>query len=158
MNKFVEEQQLFQAMQRSHMEQLAKMQEDEAARRRAWEEAEAMRQNEERELNRRRWSALYVSQQMAVNNAKVLPDQERHQRDYQAGLPYAEHLGWTNYPDLPHPQGPSDPTPHWPEAVGSSFIPIPYQPPPQGEQSPLDNYREMFEALSIPAQPASGSK
>ncbi|XP_021979631.1 uncharacterized protein LOC110875735 [Helianthus annuus] len=104
MNKFVEEQELFQAMQRSHMEQLAKMQEDEAARRRAWEEAEATRRNEERELNRRRWSALYVSQQMAVNNAKVLHDQERHQRDYQVGLPYAEHSGWTNYPDLPYPQ------------------------------------------------------
>ncbi|KAF5762332.1 hypothetical protein HanXRQr2_Chr16g0775501 [Helianthus annuus] len=148
MNKFVEEKQLFQAMQRSHMEQLAKMQEDEAARRWAWEEAEATRQNETRELEQRRWSALYVSQQMAINNAKVLHDQERHQRDYQAGLPYAEHSGWTNYPDLPHPQGPSDPTPHWPEAVGSSFIPIPYQPPPQGEQSPLDNYREMFEALT----------
>ncbi|KAJ0433441.1 hypothetical protein HanIR_Chr17g0870351 [Helianthus annuus] len=62
MNKFVEEQELFQAMQRSHMEQLAKMQEEEAARRRAWEEAEAARQNEESELNRCRWSALYVSQ------------------------------------------------------------------------------------------------
>ncbi|XP_035837089.1 uncharacterized protein LOC118485000 [Helianthus annuus] len=34
MNKFMEEQELFQAMQRSHMEQLAKQQEDEAARRR----------------------------------------------------------------------------------------------------------------------------
>ncbi|KAJ0804284.1 hypothetical protein HanPI659440_Chr02g0036271 [Helianthus annuus] len=154
MNKFVEEQELFQVMQRSHMEQLAKMQEDEAARRRAWEEAAATRQQEERELNRRRWSAMYISQQMAINNAKVLHDQERHQRDYQAGLPYAEHSGWTNYPDLSHPQGPSDPTPHWPEAVGSSFIPIPYQPPPQGEQSPLDNYREMFEALTgYPYQP-----
>ncbi|KAJ0745259.1 hypothetical protein HanPI659440_Chr10g0396801 [Helianthus annuus] len=154
MNKFVEEQQMFQAMQRSHMEQLAKMQEDEVARRRAWEEAEATRQNEARELERRRWSALYVSQQMAINNAKVLHEQERHQRDYQAGLTYAEHSGWTNYPDLPHPQGPSDPTSHWPEAVGSSFIQIPYQPPPQGEQSPLDNYREMFEALTgYPYQP-----
>ncbi|KAJ0745261.1 hypothetical protein HanPI659440_Chr10g0396821 [Helianthus annuus] len=118
MNKFVEEQQLFQAMQRSHMEQLAKMQEDEAARRRAWKEAEATRQNEARELERRHWNALYVSQQMAINNAKVLHDQDRHQRDYQAGLPYAEHSGWTNYPDLPHPQGLSDTTPHWPEAVG----------------------------------------
>ncbi|KAJ0863807.1 hypothetical protein HanPSC8_Chr12g0534341 [Helianthus annuus] len=73
---------------------------------------------------------------MAINNAKVLHDQERHHRDYQSGLPYAEHSGWTNYPDLPYPQGPSDPTPHRPEAVGSSFVPIPYQPPPQGEQSP----------------------
>ncbi|XP_035830901.1 trichohyalin-like [Helianthus annuus] len=76
MNKFVEEQELFQAMQRSHMEQLAKMQEDEAARRRAWEEAEATRRHEERELNQRRWSALYVSQQMAVNNAKSPRDIE----------------------------------------------------------------------------------
>ncbi|XP_035832905.1 golgin subfamily A member 6-like protein 22 [Helianthus annuus] len=116
MNKFMEEQELFQAMQRSHMEQLAKMQEDEAARRRAWEEAAAARQQEETELNRRCWSALYVSQQMAINNTKVLHNQERHQRDYQAGLPYTEHSGWTNYPDLPYPQGPSDPTPHWPEA------------------------------------------
>ncbi|KAF5823512.1 hypothetical protein HanXRQr2_Chr01g0039141 [Helianthus annuus] len=91
---------------------------------------------------------------MAINNAKVLHDQERHHRDYQAGLPYAEHSGWTNFPDLPYPQGPSDPTAHWPEAVGSSFVPIPYQPPPQGEQSPLDNYREMFEALTgYPYQP-----
>ncbi|XP_022019342.1 uncharacterized protein LOC110919377 [Helianthus annuus] len=84
---------------------------------------------------------------MAINNAKVLHDQERHQRDYQAGLPYVEHSGWTDYPNLPHPQGPSDPTPHCPEAVGSSFIPIPYQPPPQGESSPLDNYRDMFERV-----------
>ncbi|KAJ0892210.1 hypothetical protein HanPSC8_Chr09g0363201 [Helianthus annuus] len=154
MNKFMEEQELFQAMQRSHMEQLAKQQEDEAARRRAWEEAETARRQQEEELNRRRWSAMYVSQEMALNNAKVLHDQERHHRDYQAGLPYAEHSGWTNYSDLPYPQGPSDPTPHWPEAVGSSFVPIPYQPPPQGEQSPLDNYREMFEALTgYPYQP-----
>ncbi|XP_022030267.1 uncharacterized protein LOC110931168 [Helianthus annuus] len=58
MNKFMEEQERFQAMQRSHMEQLAKMQEDEAARRRAWEEAEAARRQEEEQLNRRRWSAL----------------------------------------------------------------------------------------------------
>ncbi|KAJ0519557.1 hypothetical protein HanHA89_Chr11g0449991 [Helianthus annuus] len=154
MNKFMEEQEMFQAMQRSQMEHLAKMQEDEAARRRAWEEEEAAHRQQEAEANRRRWSAMYVSQQMAINNAKVLHDQERHHRDYLAGLPYTEHSGWTNYPDLPYPQGPSDPTPHWPEAVGSSFIPIPYQPPPQGEQSPLDNYREMFEALTgYPFQP-----
>ncbi|KAJ0469997.1 hypothetical protein HanIR_Chr14g0713941 [Helianthus annuus] len=99
MNKFMEEQELFQAMQRSHMEQLAKQQEDEAARRRAWEEAETARRQQEEELNRRRWSAMYVSQEMALNNAKVLHDQERHHRDYQAGLPYAEHSGWTNYSD-----------------------------------------------------------
>ncbi|KAM0067864.1 hypothetical protein Hdeb2414_s0002g00066301 [Helianthus debilis subsp. tardiflorus] len=85
---------------------------------------------------------------MAINNAKVLHDQERHQRYYQAGLPYVEHSGWIDYPNLPHLQGPSDPTPHWPEAVGSSFIPMPYQPPQQGESSPLDNYRNMIEALT----------
>ncbi|KAM0043601.1 hypothetical protein Hdeb2414_s0010g00343191 [Helianthus debilis subsp. tardiflorus] len=98
--------------------------------------------------------AMAFSNQMALNNFKVLHDQERHQRDYQAGLPYAEHSGWTNYPNLPHPQGSSDPTPHWPEAVGSSFVPMPYQPPPQQESSPLDNYRDMFEALTgYPYQP-----
>ncbi|XP_021985555.1 stress response protein nst1-like [Helianthus annuus] len=148
MEKQMEEQQLQQALQRSQMERLLQLQEEDRARRRAWEEEEARRQNEQRELEQRRWRALAVSNQMAINNAKVLHDQERHQRDYQAGLPYAEHSGWTNYPNLPHPQGPSEPTPHWPEAVGSSFIPIPYQPPPQGEQSPLDNYKEMFEALT----------
>ncbi|MFS7946034.1 hypothetical protein Hanom_Chr06g00531271 [Helianthus anomalus] len=85
---------------------------------------------------------------MAINNAKVLHDQKRHRRDYEAGLPYVEHVGWTDYSNLHVPRGPFDPSPHWPEAVGSSFIPIPYLSPPQGELGPLDNYREMFEALS----------
>ncbi|MFS7993254.1 hypothetical protein Hanom_Chr12g01091951 [Helianthus anomalus] len=58
MNKFMEEQEMFQAMQRSQMEHLAKMQEDEEARRRAWEEAEAARRQQEQELERRRWSAM----------------------------------------------------------------------------------------------------
>ncbi|XP_035830023.1 uncharacterized protein LOC110944721 [Helianthus annuus] len=144
----MEEQQLQQALQQSQMECLLQLQEEERAHRRAWEEEEARHQNAQSELEQRRWGALAFSNQMAINNAKVLHGQERHQRDYQAGHPFAEHSGWTDYPNLPHPQGPSDLTPHWPEAVDSSFIPIPYQPPPQGESSPLDNYRDMFEALT----------
>ncbi|XP_021974674.1 GYF domain-containing protein gyf-1-like [Helianthus annuus] len=150
----MEEQQLQQALQQSQMERLLQLQEEERAHRRAWEEDEVRRQNAQRELEQRRWRALAVSNQMAINNAKVLHNQERHQRDHRAGLPYAEHSGWTDYPNLPHPQGPSEPTPYWPEAVGSSFIPILYQPPPQGESSPLDNYRDMLEALTgYPYQP-----
>ncbi|KAF5754044.1 hypothetical protein HanXRQr2_Chr17g0786841 [Helianthus annuus] len=150
--KQLEEQQLQHALQQSQMECLLQLQEEEKAHRRAWEEEEARRQNAQRELDQRRWGALAFSNQMAINNAKVLHDQERNQRDYQAGLPYVEHSGWTDYPNLPRPQGPSDPTPHWPEAVGSSFIPMPYQPPPQGESSPLDNYRDMS-LTGYPYQP-----
>ncbi|KAJ0868330.1 hypothetical protein HanRHA438_Chr12g0573401 [Helianthus annuus] len=154
MEKYMEEQQLQQALQRSHMERLLQLQEEDMARRRAWEEDEVRRQNEHNELERRRWSALYVPNQMAINNAKFLHDQVRHQRDYEASRPYVEHSGWTDYPNLPVPRDPSVPAPHWPEAVGSSFILIPYQPPPQGEPSPLYNYREMFEALTgYPYQP-----
>ncbi|KAJ0433949.1 hypothetical protein HanIR_Chr17g0875881 [Helianthus annuus] len=152
--KQLEEQQLQHALQQSQMERMIQLQEEERAHRQRWEEEEARRQTAQRELDQRRWGAMAFSNQMAINNFKVLYDQERHQRDYQAGLPYAEHSGWTDYPNLPHPQGPSDPTPHWPEAVGSSFVPMPYQPPPQQESSPLDNYRDMFEALTgYPYQP-----
>ncbi|MFS7911175.1 hypothetical protein Hanom_Chr02g00114961 [Helianthus anomalus] len=66
----------------------------------------------------------------------------------EAGLPYVEHSVWTDYSNLPIPRGPSDPSPHWPEAVGSSFIPPHFQPPAEGESGTLDNYREMFEALT----------
>ncbi|KAJ0764802.1 hypothetical protein HanPI659440_Chr08g0296271 [Helianthus annuus] len=121
---------------------------------RAWEEREEKTRHDRNSVEDNRWSALYVAHETAINNAKILHDQERHQRDLEAGRPYVEHSGWTDYPNLPVPRGPSDPSPHWPEAVGSSFIPIPYQPPPQGGPSPLDNYREMFEALTgYPYQP-----
>ncbi|KAJ0530428.1 hypothetical protein HanLR1_Chr10g0367221 [Helianthus annuus] len=148
MDKYMEEQQMHQALQRSQMGQLIQMQEEETTRRQAWEEREEKQRNERNTLQDRRWSALYVSNEMAINNAKVLHDQERHQRDYEASLPYVEHVGWTDYSNLRVLRGPSDPSPHWPEAVGSSFIPLPYQPPAQGEPGPLDNYREMFEALT----------
>ncbi|KAJ0599389.1 hypothetical protein HanRHA438_Chr03g0106651 [Helianthus annuus] len=152
--KQLEEQQLQHALQQSQMERMIQLQEEERAHRQAWEEEDARRRNAQAELDQRRWGALAFSNQMAINNFKVLHDQERHQRDYQAGLPYAEHSGWTDYPNLPHPRGPADPIPHWPEAVGSSFVPMPYQPPPQQESSPLDNYRDMLEALTgYPYQP-----
>ncbi|KAJ0852783.1 hypothetical protein HanRHA438_Chr14g0643671 [Helianthus annuus] len=148
MDKYMEEQQMFQALQRSQMEHLIQTQKQEATRRREWEENEEKQRNEQNALEARRWSALYVSTETAINNAKVLHDQELLQRDYEAGLPYVEHAGWTDYYNLRVPRGPSDPSPHWPEAVGSSFIPLPYQPPAQGEPGPLDNYREMFVALT----------
>ncbi|KAF5798146.1 hypothetical protein HanRHA438_Chr07g0299981 [Helianthus annuus] len=97
---------------------------------------------------RTQWSALWTAQELAINNAKVLHDQERHQRDWLDGLLYAEHSRWTDYSNLPVPRGPSDPSPHWPQRVGSSFIPPQFQPPVEGEQGPLDNYREMIEALT----------
>ncbi|KAJ0495276.1 hypothetical protein HanIR_Chr12g0607071 [Helianthus annuus] len=103
MEKYMEEQQLQQALQRSHMERLLQLQEEDMAQRRAWEEDEVRRQNERNELERRRWSALYVPNQMAINNAKILHDQVRHQRDYEASCPYVEHSGWTDYPNLPVP-------------------------------------------------------
>ncbi|KAJ0770759.1 hypothetical protein HanPI659440_Chr07g0261331 [Helianthus annuus] len=62
------------------MERLLQLQEEDMARRRAWEADEERRQNERNELERRRCSALYVSNQMVINNAKVLHDQERHQK------------------------------------------------------------------------------
>ncbi|MFS7999859.1 hypothetical protein Hanom_Chr12g01171561 [Helianthus anomalus] len=96
----------------------------------------------------RRWSALYVSNELAINNAKVLHDQEQHRGDWEAGLPYAEQVGWTDYSNLPVPRGPSDPSPHWPEAVGSSFVPPQLHPPAEGELCPLDNFREMFVTLT----------
>ncbi|KAF5794736.1 hypothetical protein HanXRQr2_Chr08g0331521 [Helianthus annuus] len=148
MEKYMEEQQMQQALQRSQIERLIQMQEEETARRRAWVGNEERHRNEQNTLEGRRWSALYVSSETAINNAKVLHDQERHQRDWEAGLPYAEHAGWTDYAKLPVSRGPSDLSPHWPEPVGSSFIPLPYQQPVQGEPGPLDNYREMFEALT----------
>ncbi|KAJ0456831.1 hypothetical protein HanIR_Chr15g0766931 [Helianthus annuus] len=122
----MEEQQMQQALQRSQMERLIQMQEEETARRRAWEEREEKQRNERNTLEDHRWSALYVSNEIAINNAKVLHDQERHQRDYEAGLPYIEHAGWTDYSNLRVPRGPSYPSPHWPEAVGFSFNPITY--------------------------------
>ncbi|MFS7963278.1 hypothetical protein Hanom_Chr08g00736241 [Helianthus anomalus] len=131
MEKYMEDQQLFQALQRSQMEHLVQQQQEEVTRRREWEENEERLRNEQNTLEGRQWSALYVSTELAINNAKVLHDQERHRRDYEAGLPYAEHAGWTNYSNLLVSRGPSDPSPHWPEALG-----------------PLDNYREMFEALT----------
>ncbi|MFS8022462.1 hypothetical protein Hanom_Chr16g01439731 [Helianthus anomalus] len=70
-----------------------------------------------------RCSALYTTQKLAINNSKVLHDQERHQWDWLAGLQYAEHSGWTDYLNRPVHQGLSDPSPHWLEGVGSSFIP-----------------------------------
>ncbi|KAJ0865443.1 hypothetical protein HanRHA438_Chr12g0540551 [Helianthus annuus] len=130
------------------MEHLVQMQEQEVARRRVWEENEKRQRNEQNALEGRRWSVLYVSTEVAINNAKVLHDQERHRRDWEVGLPYAEHAGWADYSNLLIPRGPSDPSPHWPEAVGSSFIPPQFQPPGQGDPGPLDNYREMFEALT----------
>ncbi|KAJ0881144.1 hypothetical protein HanRHA438_Chr10g0471141 [Helianthus annuus] len=54
MEKQMEEQQLQQALQRSQMECLLQLQEEDRARRRAWEEEEARRQNEQRELEQRR--------------------------------------------------------------------------------------------------------
>ncbi|MFS7962733.1 hypothetical protein Hanom_Chr08g00730021 [Helianthus anomalus] len=149
MEKYMEEQQMHQALERSQMEHLLQhQQQEEVARRRVWEENEERQRNEQNTLEGCRWSALYVSNELAINNAKVLHDLERHRRDYEAGLPYEEHVGWTDYANLPVPRCPPDPSPHWPEAVGSSFIPPQFQPPAQGEPAPLDNYQEMFEALN----------
>ncbi|MFS7996802.1 hypothetical protein Hanom_Chr12g01134081 [Helianthus anomalus] len=91
---------------------------------------------------------MYISNELAINNAKVLHDQEQHRRDWEAGLSYAEHSGWTDYSNLSVPRGPSDPSPHWSEVVGSSFISFQFLPLAEGEPGPLDNYREMFEALT----------
>ncbi|KAJ0699742.1 hypothetical protein HanOQP8_Chr10g0359481 [Helianthus annuus] len=127
---------------------MVQQQQQEVAIRRTWEENVERQRVEHNTLEGRRWSALYVSNELTINNAKVLHDQERHRRDWEAGLPNTEHSGWTDYSNLPVPRGPSDPSPHWPEAVGSSFVPPQFQSPAEGESGPLDNYREMFEALT----------
>ncbi|MFS7978324.1 hypothetical protein Hanom_Chr10g00914191 [Helianthus anomalus] len=78
----MEEQQLFQALQRSQMEQMVQQQQhQEVARRRAWEENEERQRVDQNTLEGRRWSALYISNELAIKNAKVLHDQERHWRD-----------------------------------------------------------------------------
>ncbi|MFS8002808.1 hypothetical protein Hanom_Chr13g01206461 [Helianthus anomalus] len=122
----MESQQLFQALQRSQMEHMVQQQQQDMARRQAWEENEERLRIELNTREDRRWGAM----------------------DWEAGLPYAEHSGWTDYSNLPVPRGPSDPSPHWPEAVGSSFISSQFQPSADGEPGPLENYREMFEALT----------
>ncbi|MFS7996805.1 hypothetical protein Hanom_Chr12g01134111 [Helianthus anomalus] len=101
---------------------------------------------------------MYISNELAINNAKVLHDQEQHRRDWEAGLPYAEHSGWTDYSNLPVPRGPSDPSPHWPEVVGSSFIPSQFQPLAEGESGPLDNYRDVRGSYRIPVPPEPTSR
>ncbi|MFS8034587.1 hypothetical protein Hanom_Chr17g01582911 [Helianthus anomalus] len=89
-----------------------------------------------------------TNQELALNNAKALHDQERHHRDFLASLPYVKHSGWTRYEDLPIPTGPSDPSPHWPKGVGSSFIPPYVQPTAERESGPLDSWKEVMSALT----------
>ncbi|MFS7986730.1 hypothetical protein Hanom_Chr11g01013721 [Helianthus anomalus] len=108
----MEDEQFFQALQSSQMAHLVQQKQEEVTRRREWEENEERLRKEQNTLEGHRWSALYVSTELAINNAKVLHDLGRHRRDYEAGLPYAEHAGWTDYSNLPVPRGPSDPSPH----------------------------------------------
>ncbi|KAJ0448855.1 hypothetical protein HanRHA438_Chr17g0831401 [Helianthus annuus] len=72
----MEEQQLFQALQRSQMEQMVQQQQQEVARRRAWEENEERLRVEQNTMEGHRWSALYISNELTINNAKILHDQE----------------------------------------------------------------------------------
>ncbi|MFS7953728.1 hypothetical protein Hanom_Chr07g00622011 [Helianthus anomalus] len=81
MEKFVEEQQLFQALQRSQMKHMVQKQQQEMARRRAWEKNKERLQIEQNTREERRWSAMYIPNELAINNAKVLHDQERHRKD-----------------------------------------------------------------------------
>ncbi|KAJ0743441.1 hypothetical protein HanPI659440_Chr10g0375821 [Helianthus annuus] len=81
MEKFMEEQQLFQALQRSQMEQMEQQRQQEVARKRVREEDQDRRRIEHNTREDRRWSTMYISNELAINNAKVLHDQEWHQRD-----------------------------------------------------------------------------
>ncbi|MFS7933982.1 hypothetical protein Hanom_Chr05g00386161 [Helianthus anomalus] len=100
------------------MEQMVQQQQQELARKQAWEENEERLRIEQNIKQDRRWGAMYIANELAINNAKVLHEQERNQRDWEASLPYAEHSGWTDYSNLFVPRGPSDPSPHWPRGSG----------------------------------------
>ncbi|KAJ0616230.1 hypothetical protein HanOQP8_Chr02g0076701 [Helianthus annuus] len=146
--EYWEQQQAFMAEQRSWWDQQDLHREQELACRQAWEQEQDRLRIEQNVREDKRWSALATIQELAVNNAKHLHDQERHQRDYMAGPPYSEHTPWTCYENHPVPHGPSDPSSHWPEGVGSSFIPPQFQQKTEGERGPLDDYWEMFESLT----------
>ncbi|KAF5760082.1 hypothetical protein HanXRQr2_Chr16g0749101 [Helianthus annuus] len=136
------------ALQQSHWEQEELQRAHELSRRLAWESEQDRPRVEREVLEDRRWMTTAVLHELVLNNAKDLQDQERHQRDYLASLPYQEHTPWTRYEDLLVPCGPSDPSPHWPEGVGSSFILAHLQPPAEGERGPLDDYHNMMTALT----------
>ncbi|MFS8009838.1 hypothetical protein Hanom_Chr14g01290081 [Helianthus anomalus] len=134
------------AEQRSWWDHQDLHREQELACRQAWEQKQVQLRIEQSVREDKRWSALATTQELAVNNAKPFHDQERHQRDYMAGLPYSEHTPWTCYENLPVPRGPSDPYPRWPEGVGSSFIPPQFQQTAEEEKGPLDDYRRCSRA------------
>ncbi|MFS7919042.1 hypothetical protein Hanom_Chr03g00208261 [Helianthus anomalus] len=136
------------ALTRAHWEQERSERAQEVARRHAWEQEQESLRVAREALEDRRWATLATRQQIHINNLKHLHNQERHHRNYMAGLPYQPHTPWTNYTNLPVPRGPSDPSPHWPEGVGSSYVPPHLQPPVEGERAPLDDYREMMETLT----------
>ncbi|MFS7903389.1 hypothetical protein Hanom_Chr01g00023441 [Helianthus anomalus] len=64
------------------------------------------------------------------------------------GLEFQEHTPWTPYQDMPVPPGPSNQSPHWPEGVGSSFIPPKFQAPTEGERGHLDSFNEIMSTLT----------
>ncbi|MFS8001512.1 hypothetical protein Hanom_Chr13g01191251 [Helianthus anomalus] len=136
------------ALTRAHWEQERSERAQEVARRRAWEQKEERLRVAREALEDKRWATLATAQQIHINNLKHLHDQERHHRNYMAAPPYQPHTPWTNYENLPVPRGPSDPSPHWPEGVGSSYVPPHPQPLVEGERGPLDDFREMMETLT----------
>ena len=148
MEKYYEEHQLFQAQQLSRMEQLEQLRIQENAQRRAWEEEQNRHRVEREGYEDRWWMTTAVDQHMALNNAKILHDRERHHRNLMAGLPFQQHTPWFDYENLPVPQGPSDPSPHWPEMSGSSFVPIQPLPPAEGEPGPFDDWKDMMSSLT----------
>ncbi|KAJ0675915.1 hypothetical protein HanRHA438_Chr12g0565361 [Helianthus annuus] len=91
------------ALTRAHWEQERSERAQEVARRRAWEQKEERLHVAREALEDRRWATLATEQQIHINNLKHLHDQERHHRNYMAGLPYQPHTPWTNYENLPVP-------------------------------------------------------
>ncbi|KAJ0715208.1 hypothetical protein HanPI659440_Chr13g0498471 [Helianthus annuus] len=136
------------ALTRAHWEQERLEGAQEVSQRRAWEQEQECLRVVREALEDRRWATTAIGQQIHINNTKYLHDQERHRRNYMVGLPYQPHTPSTNYADLLVPRGPSDPSPHWPEGVGSSYIPPHLHPPVEGERGPRDDYREMMETLT----------
>ncbi|MFS8014199.1 hypothetical protein Hanom_Chr15g01341781 [Helianthus anomalus] len=64
---------------------------------RAWEDEQDQLRIERNALEDRRWMKVGTAQQIAINIAHLLHDQERRQRDLEAGRDYQEYVPWTYY-------------------------------------------------------------
>ncbi|KAJ0501004.1 hypothetical protein HanRHA438_Chr11g0495891 [Helianthus annuus] len=92
--EYWEQQQAFLAEQWSQWEQQEMHRVQESSRRQAWEHEQDRLRLKQNVRDDNRWRALATAQELAVNNAKHLHDQERHQRDYmQASRSESTRLG-----------------------------------------------------------------